>query len=167
MRSLIIIMCFSMLWVGGISQAQQFSPSPSLSSDSLNALLAPTPDILLDVEEAFSASIDVINHEQLVVRWDIADGYYLYRQRFQFSVDTPGLQLGEPVFPLGQWQEDEFFGEVEIYRHQVAVKIPLIWSQRPVQQATLELQTQSQGCADVGVCYPPHQERIPVILSAN
>lgn len=143
------------------------SPAPN-TGDSLDGLLSGTTrsadDELLDPAEAFIASVDITD-DALVARWDIADGYYLYQKRFRFSVDDPAVRLGEPRFPTGQWQEDEFFGEVETYRHGVTIEIPLTWSETHSRPPVLELLTLSQGCADVGVCYPPQQETIPVVLS--
>jgi len=146
------------------------SPAPD-AGDGLDRFLSrattPAGEELLDPEEAFIASVDMTDHNTLVARWNIADGYYLYQQRFGFTVDHPAVQLGEPRFPPGQWQEDEFFGEVETYRHGVAITIPITWNENQQPPATLELRTISQGCADVGVCYPPRQETIPVILSST
>ena len=132
-------------------------------------------DELLDPKDAFAFSATV-RADTVIAEWDIADGYYLYRERFQFESNTPGIQLGEPRFPRGKIKEDEFFGQVETYRHKLIVEIPLsrddsigsgIGSGIADNAAnhTLELKTISQGCADIGVCYPPQTEVVTIALA--
>ena len=41
--------------------------------------------------------------------WDIADGYYLYRKKFKFVSKTPGVTLGEAIFPTAGKKHDAFF----------------------------------------------------------
>ena len=53
----------------------------------------------------------------------IADGYYMYRERFRF--EAKGVQVGKPEFPPGISHKDEFFGEMTIYRKDVRVRIPV------------------------------------------
>ncbi len=88
------------------------------------------------------------------VGYDIADGYYLYRERFKFELDPAtanGATLGEPVFPKGEIKYDETFDrDVEHYRHRVVVRVPVVGATGPV-----TLLSTSQGCADAGLCYPP------------
>ena len=55
---------------------------------------------------------------------EIADGYYMYRERFKFVAD--GATLGEPQIPPGKVKYDETFAKnVETYRHQVTIVIPV------------------------------------------
>ncbi|HHH43468.1 MAG TPA: protein-disulfide reductase DsbD [Gammaproteobacteria bacterium] len=113
-------------------------------------------DELLPVDEAFAFSATREGEDRIRAVWTIADGYYLYRSKFRFSTDAKGIRFGNPVFPPGKIKHDEFFGEVETYRKQVAIEIPVI---RAADAATqFELKVASQGCADLGVCYPPHTQ---------
>jgi len=89
----------------------------------------------------------------------IADGYYLYREKLHFSAD-PGT-LGAVALPQGKFKEDQFFGKVEIYRDQVMVKLPLD-AAAPGKPVTV--QAESQGCADLGVCYPPQVQKVTLTL---
>ena len=126
--------------------------------------LALDADELLRAEQAFAlqAVVQADDPNMLVARWAIADGYYMYRERFRFESATAGVVLGEPRFPAGKIKDDEFFGEMEIYRHEVAVEIPV---QRGAGAAgELELVTVSQGCADLGVCYPPQNISVTLAL---
>ncbi|MEO6696587.1 MAG: protein-disulfide reductase DsbD [Gammaproteobacteria bacterium] len=125
---------------------------------------AVNPDELLPVEQAFKLSAETKDAQRLRVQWDIADGYYLYRERFKFTTDTPGVTLGTPNFPAGKKKTDEFFGEMEIYRHQVSVDIPVTHADPAVTK--IKLNVVSQGCADVGVCYPPQTQKLTLSLPA-
>ena len=84
-----------------------------------------TEQDLLSPDEAFRFSADVVDPGTLRVTWDIADGYYLYRDRIRFSTDTPGIDLHEAELPAGEIKDDEFFGRLSIYRHQAVVTIPV------------------------------------------
>ncbi len=116
-------------------------------------LQAQEPD-LLPPEEAFRFELSA-GEEAVRLDMDVADGYYLYRKRFAFESLTPGVTLGEPVFPDGEIHEDEFFGEMEIYRHRFVISVP--YSRTDAAPASLELQVRLQGCADIGLCYPPQK----------
>jgi len=111
---------------------------------------------LLQPDAAFAFSSSVIDRSTLQVNWDIADGYYLYRDRIRFSTDTPGVELGEPVLPPAKIKEDEFFGKIRIYRNRVTATIPV--TRAADDSEPIELRALSQGCADIGVCFPPHTQ---------
>ena len=104
-------------------------------------------DELLEPEKAFRFSARALDGA-IEVKFSIADGYYLYRNKFRFSTEgNSSVQLGAPQMPRGAPHKDEFFGETETYRRQVAIVIPAQGEGR------FELKVISQGCADVGVCY--------------
>ncbi len=115
---------------------------------------------LLEPDKAFAFSAET-RDGKIHAQWNIADGYYLYRSKLRFSTDTPGVTLGEPQFPKGKIKQDEFFGQVEIYRGMVDVVLPVKSGSGPV-----ELTAHSQGCADIGVCYPPHKQIVNLQLAA-
>ena len=137
----------------------------NLTQPAPSALSAePSAEELPDPELAFIPSIQQQDHQTLLAIWDIQSCCYLYRKRFKFESLTAGIELGEPRFPDGMMIEDAYFGLMEIYRQQVKIEIPI---QRSTTTPTqLELQASFQGCADIGVCYPPQQQVIPVMLSA-
>ncbi len=115
-------------------------------------------------EQAFPVEAQADDPDNVTIRWRIAEGYYLYRTKFRFTTSTPGVTLGEPVMPAGKIKNDEFFGKVEIYRSGIEVKLPL--RERPSEAFELKLQTRSQGCADAGLCYPPHTQNLSVSMPA-
>ncbi|MDH5229019.1 MAG: protein-disulfide reductase DsbD [Gammaproteobacteria bacterium] len=107
----------------------------------------------LDPAVAFQLQAYALDANTIRAEWKIADGYYLYKHKFKFASKTTGYELGEAVIPKGKEKIDEFFGKVESYRKQVRIDIPV---SRAAGAATkLELETISQGCADIGICYPP------------
>lgn len=105
-------------------------------------------DAFLPPEKAFRQTVRMVAAGTIEVRFDIADGYYLYRDRFAFQ--GQGAVLGQPRFPAGTVHfDDTLEKEVESYRHSVAVFIP-------VQAAVpFMLSVTAQGCFDKGLCYPP------------
>lgn len=114
---------------------------------------------LLPPEQAFKVSGKADN-DQLIITWDIADGYYLYRDKFKITAQDASISLTEPVFPAGKIKHDANFGEVETYRHQVSAKLPL----PTIPSEKLNLIIQHQGCADIGICYPPQKLELLVTL---
>ncbi len=122
---------------------------------------SPQEPKLLPNERAFAFSARGIDERTVEARFVIADGYYLYRDRLRFSAE-PG-PLGPAALPPGKVKEDEFFGKVETYRNQVVVKLPLAAAApgRPV-----TVLAESQGCADLGVCYPPQVQKVTLTLPA-
>ena len=117
---------------------------------------------LLAPERAFSFSARGIDPWTVEARFTIADGYYLYRDKLKFSIEPEAL-AGPPVLPPGKVKQDEFFGKVETYRGDVVVRLAL---SAPAPGAALNVSAESQGCADLGVCYPPQQQRITLALPA-
>jgi thioredoxin:protein disulfide reductase len=117
---------------------------------------------LLPPEQAFRFSARALNDRTLEARFAIADGYYLYRDKFRFAVSPEGVVLGAPELPPGKIKTDEFFGKVETYRGTVVVKLPL----SAVAGQTVVLAADSQGCADVGVCYPPTRQKLTLAVPA-
>jgi thiol:disulfide interchange protein DsbD len=122
---------------------------------------AVNPGDLLEPEKAFRISTRALDANNIEVRFAIADGYYMYRERFKFALD-PGSKgkLGAPQFPPGERKKDEFFGEVETYRKQLAFRLPVEGA-----EGVLQLTVTSQGCADVGVCYIPMDSKVTVQLA--
>ena len=111
-------------------------------------------------DDAFRPSGTAVDADTLSVRWDIADGYYLYRNKIRFTADDGETELGSPRFPPAKLKQDEFFGEVEIYRQAVEVQIPITHRARGLE--TVRLKTVVQGCADAGLCYPPHSQHLTI-----
>jgi thiol:disulfide interchange protein DsbD len=129
-----------------------------LSLLACTVLLAPAraDDDFLPPEQAFKLSARMLDAHTAEVSYAIADGYYMYRERFKFT--AAGATLGAPQIPPGKVKFDETFNkDVETYHHSVAIRIP-------VQGAgAFTLNVTGQGCADKGLCYPPQDASIRLV----
>ena len=112
-------------------------------------------------DEAFKLSTRMLDANTLRAEWEIADDYYLYRGKFKFKSNDGTTTLGEPAYPKGKIKNDEFFGKVETYRGHIAIDIPVTTSAR-----TLSVDITSQGCADMGICYPPQTQTVSLDVPA-
>ncbi|MBB3120190.1 protein-disulfide reductase DsbD [Pseudoduganella violacea] len=102
----------------------------------------------LDPNVAFQFSARMADSKSVAVTYKIADGYYMYRERFAFK--AVGATLGEPEIPPGKVKFDETFQkEVETYRNSVTIVIPVEAA------GPFTLMATSQGCSDKGLCYSP------------
>ncbi len=118
------------------------------------AAFALDADEILPPDQAFKVSAKVITANQVEISWEIADGYYLYRNKMRVESKTRQVQLGIPAFPDGLNKHDENFGDVVIYRNALTVPIALTVENGAT---ALQLFIQYQGCADKGICYPPQK----------
>ena len=119
-------------------------------------------DELLEPDKAFGFSARALDAATVEVRYAIADGYYLYRDRFRFAAEPASVTLGQPQFPKGQVHEDKFFGKQETYRKEVRIRLPV----EAAGAERLKLLVTSQGCADVGVCYVPQVQSAELRLAS-
>ena len=119
---------------------------------------------LLEPDKAFPFEVTV-KDDVIQAEWNIPKGYYLYRSKIQLSTATPGITLGEIQLPAGKIKQDEFFGAVEIYQHPVTAQVPIVRENPEITE--FELKAVYQGCADIGVCYPPITKQIQLTLPAK
>ncbi|TAK88105.1 MAG: protein-disulfide reductase DsbD [Betaproteobacteria bacterium] len=124
--------------------------------------LGGSADDLLEPEKAFRFSARALDASSIEVSFAIAEGYYLYRDRFKFALKPADARLGAPELPAGIPHKDQFFGEQQIYRKQVRVVLPV----QGGEDKTVEVAVTSQGCADVGVCYVPMESKATLRLAA-
>lgn len=107
-------------------------------------------DDFLDPSIAFRFEARMAEPQTLEVRYQIAEGYYMYRERFAFRAN--GVKLGAPAIPPGKVKFDETFQkDVETYKGELVIRIPVEGS------GPFTLTAASQGCADAGLCYPPQE----------
>ena len=103
----------------------------------------------LPVDQAFVFDVQPQDGDATTLSWDIAPGYYLYRQRLKFI----GLaDAHAPELPMGLAHEDEYFGASQIYRERLQLSLPA--------EARGRIEVQWQGCADAGLCYPPQSRTL-------
>ena len=127
-----------------------------------SAAFAADDQQLLPADQAFPFSAVVESSDgqptTLIVEWTIADGYYLYQNKFSFKPALSTVRFGDPVYPASTIMHDEFFGEVKIHRAVTQVRIPLFTDAETPSQFKVDIGF--QGCADIGICYPPQTEHV-------
>ncbi len=106
----------------------------------------------LEPEKAFVFNAAMATPDTVELRFRVAPGYYMYRERFGISISPLGaVTLGEPVYPKGEVKYDPTFEkDMEVYHQDVVIRVPVTPGGQPF---TLTLT--GQGCADAGLCYPP------------
>lgn len=125
----------------------------AITADPLKGLFGQQTEYL-PVDEAFMFDFKQVDNK-VVLDWTIADGYYLYKDKFQFQADNSTIT--ETVKQDGTQIEDEFFGVVDVYFFQA--KIDVSFSEI-AENGYLNIRY--QGCAEAGFCYNPTVKRIPL-----
>ena len=171
----------SVIFIAFLCTASSLLLAPSPSAQAASPLLEDAPLVaantdkvdewsfeepeFLHVDEAFVLTAEVAEDGSVLARWDIEDGYYLYRHRFAFSSridadhpDTP-VTFGEPEIPPGKTKVDEYFGEVEVYYGSAQARIPVAEG-----AGIVEVGIEYQGCADAGLCYPPERKWVALTV---
>jgi len=117
------------------------------------------------VEEAFQFSAELKDKQTLLARWQVMEGNYLYRDKLSFEIlDNDQVSLGEFTLPAGDNKQDEYFGLVQVYHHDVDLTLPL---QRPQAAQSFTLKAKFQGCSETfGICYPPSEQTVSLSLPA-
>lgn len=111
-------------------------------------------DQFLPVDQAFV--FDFVQQDNtLKISWQIAEGYYLYKDKFKLA--GVAVNFSHPAYPAGMPYEDEYFGKTEIYLHQVVLSVPLSNIDKDA-----VLKVRYQGCAKAGLCYPVQTKEIPL-----
>ena len=117
----------------------------------------------LQPDEAFRLSTQVLDRNTIIARWQIADSYYLYRNKFKFTLpETSGIRLKSVSLPSGEIKTDAYFGRVEVYFHETQALISL--TRNTQEAADLELKVSYQGCTELGLCYPPITRKFSLTL---
>lgn len=129
------------------------------------ALLCVIPRFAMGVDflppdQAFRLTADRVDARTVAVHFDVEDGYYMYRERFEFSASSDNVRLLAPAYPAAERKFDDTFGkDVDIYRNGVTIALPFDEGGAP---GDWVLRVTSQGCADAGICYPPQQHDVPI-----
>jgi thiol:disulfide interchange protein DsbD len=141
-----LLLIAALLWGANTATANQ-DPLPGTSRGT--EVLGGSAHAFLRVDEAYRLGTE-LRDGQLRVQWDIAPGYYLYKERIAFALETG--EAAAPIavsLPAGEAHEDAYLGATEVYRGTLAVAVPLPGP------GPLRIEVKSQGCADAGLCYPP------------
>ncbi|MFA7292438.1 MAG: protein-disulfide reductase DsbD [Rhodocyclaceae bacterium] len=134
---------------------------PFLASFALLAPLAHAEEFL-DPMVAFKPTAKALDGETAEVRFAIAKGYYLYRDKFRFKAEPETIALGQPQIPPGKMKKDDLFGDVAVHYKEAVIRVPVTRISSGVLPLTLKVT--SQGCADGGICYPPQVQTVSLTL---
>ncbi len=153
-----------------IAAAPSGNSNSSSSGKSLSSLLpslfsGSQDNTFLPPEEAFRLSLKVRDANALLAHFEIADGYYLYRDKIKFSITAGNATLGNISWPTAVTKQDPNFGTMSIYKHAFDVVLPLQRTQAGGSDITVN--ATYQGCSEKGVCYPPQQKQLKLSLPAG
>jgi thioredoxin:protein disulfide reductase len=147
------------------------SPAASSGFDPLKKLkelgsslgLSDDSNDIMPVDKAFEFSAEVTDAHTIRAHWDVAEGVYLYRDKFKFALkDANGITLGQPVMPKGETKVDETLGKMVVYHHDVTLNIPV--TRTNLKPTDITLVANYQGCSEAGFCYPPQTKDMPLSL---
>ena len=119
---------------------------------------------LLPVDDAFTMNARFDKPNELTVAWQIAPDYYLYRDKLTFAVNGR-ISLGAPSLPAGEPHTDDNFGDVEVFRDYVEIKVPFARASPDALDA--EITAGFQGCKENSICYPPGEQFMSLVLPAT
>ncbi|MEO7050605.1 MAG: protein-disulfide reductase DsbD [Rhodanobacter sp.] len=132
----------------------------SIGSRSTSSPGAPLPP-----EQAFQLAALAQGPHQLLLRWTMPKGYYLYRDQTTLHLaGAPGLSL-KPAWPAGVTHHDEHYGEVTVYFDEVELPVTVEGDLAGRQQ--LKLLASFQGCQDGGLCYPLMHRDVKIDLGES
>lgn len=130
-----------------------------------NQATAIHPDDLLPPDKAFELSTTLKLPNSLTLTWKIAEGYSLYRHKFEIVSITPEIRLDKASIPAGERYHDKNLGDVHILRNKLSVEIPFQRLMPSVSKLVLAIKF--QGCADIGFCYMPIEKTLSIDLSED
>ncbi len=123
---------------------------------------------LLPPELAYLPQIISADNKQVSIRWHIEPGYYLYRDKLSFSLQPAGSSaVSDTAVSPGTEQHDEFFGDVMVLRDSPEAQLTMAEGQDFSGLLNASLQINYQGCADIGVCFPPSVVNLPVVFASE
>lgn len=120
-------------------------------------------DDILDPDQAFQLTVDDSNAARLQLHWQIADGYYLYRDKFEVTSSSDTVAVSDLEIPPGTMESDPLFGDVAVHYNEVAISAAL--SRAAANPGSFDLKVRYQGCKKDSVCYPPQTKTFPLSLS--
>ncbi len=119
----------------------------------------------LDPENAFIVSAEAVSENVINVHWQIAEGYYLYKDKFEFELQEDSLAISDVKLPEGKLKNDPNFGSVWINYHDVDAQLTI--QRKDVTAPAVKLLVNYQGCKEDALCYPPISKTLPINLIAS
>jgi thiol:disulfide interchange protein DsbD len=129
----------------------------------ISLVYAETTPLPLPASEAFKLSAAYNQPGLLILHWQIAPTYYLYRDKISINL-MPGSQikLGSLALPAGFSKQDTVHGIYQAYAGQLIVPVSL----RNEKLSELNLAISYQGCSENGFCYPPVNKLLKIDLAS-
>jgi thiol:disulfide interchange protein DsbD len=150
------------------SSSELSSPVTQLQSDTNIFGEISDKDELLPPELAYLPQILSANDSEISIRWLIEPGYYLYRDKLTFALENvPEATITSVKFDPGIDQYDDFFGNVKVLRESAEAQLSLAATAKLSNIKNANLLIKYQGCADIGVCFPPSETNLPLSFSAS
>ena len=120
-----------------------FSSISLLSSSPLDQL---TQDEILPADEAFKLSVNKHSENRIILRWDMKENCFLYKDKFQINI------LPEDILEINTMEapiliSDKYFGEVEVFYKKITKSFF-------INPLTRKITVKYQGCNEKGFCYP-------------
>ena len=145
-----------------VTDSAPASLASALAAPAGGSLLGSGP---LPAEQAFVFEAIATGPSEVLARFTMPKGYYLYRDKTKFSTADKGVTLGAPQWPAGKEHTDENFGATTVYYDQIEVPLPLTRTNAAAQ--TLALTANFQGCKENSVCYPVMERTVSIALAAG
>jgi len=160
-RDLLIFILFL-----NLCPAYAAAPADQIKESFANSGTGDQQEDILRPDEAFVLTTTITDANHVKASWRIADGYYLYQDKFRFKIASgpAHVDTDKVVVPRGQVKTDPSFGSVEVIHNGLEVDIPVI--RDGAADAPLSMLIRYQGCKENSVCYPPIKKTIPLILNA-
>ena len=117
---------------------------------SANAEEVFTEAVPLEADKAFVIDHMVVGPNEVIVRWQISENYYLYKEKFIFS--SSDFFIEDVNFPQAAVKFDEYFGLSEVYYNLMETTLQISPKTSGIRNGILEVAY--QGCWEGGVCYP-------------
>ncbi|MGE4570128.1 MAG: protein-disulfide reductase DsbD [Gammaproteobacteria bacterium] len=116
---------------------------------------------LLPANEAFQLNAQIVE-DKVELTWSISSGYFVVKESIEVSTAEPN-QLGGALFPQAIPTVDAFLGNINIYRGEQSIVLPI----SSENTSDLTLSVVFDGCADLGICYPPITKNITLSAPAK
>jgi len=139
-------------------------PAASLLGLGATDAIASAAEDQLPPDQAFVMNARFDRPNELTVAWQIAPGYYLYRNQFSFAVDGP-IELGDATLPAGKAHTDDNYGDVDVFYDYVEAKIP--FARASPDALDVVVTGGFQGCKEGSICYPPGDQTMALVLPAT
>ncbi len=121
-------------------------------------------DDFLEPEQAFKLAATVQDGKTIVAEFSPAQGYYLYRHRITFNVESPtSISIAKVELPPGETKNDAAFGETKVFHQPFSAIVNL--KREANSPNRLKLKATYQGCSEKGICYPPISKTFDLALN--